>query len=171
MKPRLLRHRWRTHRTTYTVEIVEMTRMLREAGYRDPAMWARKFRREGMGPAELEHRLRQGHLHFNYPILREAALRRRDSRRDARRRPSKTREQWLASLRWNIKDAAEALKNAVEMGDMAGVRKYAGQIERLSQKLHDAEWSRASKKRERRVYSHYVQHQSAGLRFGRGRLP
>jgi hypothetical protein len=48
-----------------------------------------------------------------------------------RKKRSKTQAERLASLEWNIKDAKEALKNAVDMGDWTGVRKYTGQIEKL----------------------------------------
>lgn len=34
-----------------------------------------------------------------------------------RRKRSKTQAERLASLEWNIKDAKEALKNAMDMGD------------------------------------------------------
>lgn len=59
--------------------------------------------------------------------------------RDERRRGSRTREQWIASLRWNITDATEALKAALSMRKWDGVIKYAEQIKRLEAKLHRAE--------------------------------
>ena len=48
-----------------------------------------------------------------------------------RRKRSKTQAERLASLDWNIKDAKEALKNAVDMGDWRGVHKYTAQLEKL----------------------------------------
>lgn len=67
-----------------------------------------------------------------------------------RRRHSKTREEYLASLRWNIKDAKEALHNAVDMSDWRGVEKYTKQLHVLERKLFDAETDGARTKRLRR---------------------
>ena len=61
------------------------------------------------------------------------------SSRDAPRRRSKTREEWIASLRWNIKDAKEALKNAVDMGDWNAVEKYTRQIKTMEPRLYRTE--------------------------------
>ena len=66
------------------------------------------------------------------------SLARRTKRRDPRRR-SRTREEWIASLRWNIKDAKEALKNAVDMGDWNAVEKYTRQIKTMEPRLYRAE--------------------------------
>lgn len=54
-------------------------------------------------------------------------------------RRSLTREQWIASLRWNITDATDALKAALSMRNWSGVIKYAEQLKRLEAKLHRAE--------------------------------
>jgi len=64
---------------------------------------------------------------------------RRHARDPGHKRPSRTQEQYLAQLRWNIKDAKEALHNAVGMSDWAGVKKYAAQIQRLEDKLWRAQ--------------------------------
>jgi hypothetical protein len=55
------------------------------------------------------------------------------------RKRSRTREEWIASLRWNITDATDALKAALSMRNWNGVIKYAEQIKRLEAKLHRAE--------------------------------
>lgn len=55
------------------------------------------------------------------------------------RRRSKTREEYVASLRWNIQDATEALKNAVQMQDWTNVVRYARQLQSLTPKLARAE--------------------------------
>lgn len=65
--------------------------------------------------------------------MKSRRLRRRDPRR------SRTREEYVASLRWNIQDAKEALKNAVDMGDWNGVEKYTRQIKAMEPRLYRAE--------------------------------
>lgn len=57
----------------------------------------------------------------------------------ARAHRTRTRAEYVASLEWNIKDAREALRNAVEMSEWAGVRKYTAQIESMQPKLSRAE--------------------------------
>ena len=59
--------------------------------------------------------------------------------RDQPRRRSRTQAEWLAALRWNIKDATEALTNAVGMKDWEGVVKYARQIQALERKETSAQ--------------------------------
>lgn len=49
-----------------------------------------------------------------------------------------TRDQWIASLQWNMNDAMQALQNAVQMGAWANARKYIGQLEKLERQLYDA---------------------------------
>jgi hypothetical protein len=66
-----------------------------------------------------------------------------------RRKRSKTQAERLASLDWNIKDAKEALKNAVDMGDWTGVRKYTAQIEKLElQRLRSSIHGRKRNRRD-----------------------
>lgn len=66
------------------------------------------------------------------------AARKHARRRDPPRR-SLTREQWVASLRWNIKDAKEALEAALSMHRWDGVIRYARQLQTLETKLRRAE--------------------------------
>jgi hypothetical protein len=63
----------------------------------------------------------------------------RSRRRDIPRRRSRTREEWIASLRWNINDAKEALRNAVDLGDWNAVEKYTRQIKTMEPRLFRAE--------------------------------
>ena len=63
------------------------------------------------------------------------------ARRDPRRR-TRTRTEYESSLRWNIKDAKEALHNAVDMSDWRGVEKYVGQPKALERKLYELEAGR-----------------------------
>lgn len=56
-----------------------------------------------------------------------------------RRRRSRTREEYVESLRWNVRDTSEALKNAVDMRRWEGVIKYAKQLQVLERKLFVAE--------------------------------
>ena len=78
----------------------------------------------------------------------------------------RTQADWLAIQAYIIADATEALILAAQMGNMAAVRRYAGQVER-AQRLHwlasmtHRRWDRAAW-----FWSH-----TAGARFGRGRLP
>lgn len=60
---------------------------------------------------------------------------RRDPAPPARRRKSQTQAERLASLRWNINDAKEALQNAVAMERWDTVIKYAKQIQALESKV------------------------------------
>jgi hypothetical protein len=53
--------------------LAEMTELLKRAGYERPGAWAQRFAAEGMGPHELEYRIRQGSLTYNYGIQRTAA--------------------------------------------------------------------------------------------------
>ena len=72
--------------------------------------------------------------------------RRRDSLGFGKRR-SRTRDEWIASLRWNIDDATEALKAALSMRKWDGVIKYAEQLKKLEAKLHRAEVVGSSRRR------------------------
>jgi hypothetical protein len=67
---------------------------------------------------------------------------RTSTRKDSPRRRSRTREEYIASLRWNIKDATEALRHAVDMRRWSNVIRYARQLESLEEKLVLAETSR-----------------------------
>jgi len=72
-----------------------------------------------------------------------------------RRKRSKTQAERLASLDWNINDAREALKNAVDMGDWNGVKKYTNQLEKLElKKLRATQlgWRRSN--RQTMLYRH-----------------
>ena len=62
------------------------------------------------------------------------------------RKRSRTQAERLASLRWNIADAKEALINAVAMGDWRGVKKYTAQLEKLEVQL-----TKSSGKGQRRL--------------------
>jgi hypothetical protein len=64
-------------------------------------------------------------------------------------RRSQTLEERRASLRYNIRDAEEALRNAANMRNWAGVIKYATELRSLEQKLVSAEGARP---RIHRVY-------------------
>lgn len=63
------------------------------------------------------------------------------------RRRSKTLEEHLASLRYNIRDATEALHAAVSMQRWENVIKYAKQLQVLERKLFAAETARPRKAR------------------------
>lgn len=54
------------------------------------------------------------------------------------RRPSKTREDWVNQINFEIRDATEALDNAVKMRRWEKVIKYARQLEVLEGKLFSA---------------------------------
>jgi len=54
----------------------------------------------------------------------------------------RTKEEWIAQLRWNIKDATEALSAAAGMQKWQNVTRYAKQLEALEAKLAKAEGSR-----------------------------
>lgn len=56
------------------------------------------------------------------------------SGRDRTRR-SVSQADRLAGLQWNVRDAKEALHNAVAMGDWLGVIKYASQLQKLERDL------------------------------------
>lgn len=90
-----------------------------------------------------------------------------------KRRARVSKETNIARLEWNIRDAKEALVNAVGMNDWAGVRKYTAQIEQYTRLLWKAQNpSPGAVNRNRmmhgvRIYSN----ESAGDKFGRGRLP
>lgn len=73
-------------------------------------------------------------------------------RRDPPRR-SLTRDEWIASLRWNIKDAAEALQAAVSMRRWDAVVRYARQLQSLESKLHRAETATPRREHVGRVMS------------------
>ncbi len=102
-------------------------------------------------------------------------MRRRKDPMHHRPRRTRTREEYLGSLAWNIKDATEALHNAIAMRRWATARKYIGQLERLDRLQFVAETRTASGRHARRVerrglgFAHYGH--SAGATFGRGRLP
>jgi hypothetical protein len=59
-------------------------------------------------------------------------------RRDTKHR-SRTRTEYVASLGWNIRDAEEALHNAITMRDWRGVEKYVAQIRKLEAEKFRAE--------------------------------
>ncbi len=82
---------------------------------------------------------------------------------------SRTQSQHVASLKWNIKDAVEALHAAVSIRDWAGVRKYTAQIQQLEQRLWDAEHVGAKRAR-REPWASGGYGGVAGTRYGRGRL-
>lgn len=63
------------------------------------------------------------------------------------RRRSKTLEEHLSSLRYNIRDATEALRAAVSMERWDNVIKYAKQLRVLERKLFTAEAARPRKAR------------------------
>lgn len=52
-----------------------------------------------------------------------------------RERRSRSREEYAASLRYQIRDAEEALRNAVEMRAWRNVSKYAAQIQAAEERL------------------------------------
>ncbi len=83
-----------------------------------------------------------------------------------KRRRSKSLDEYVRGLDWNLKDAKEALHNAVEMGSFANARKYMTQIEKLQSKLFYA-----GSKGEKRTRRERQFHLSAGERYGRGKLP
>lgn len=69
----------------------------------------------------------------------------------------------LASLRWNLRDAGEALNNAVAMQNWASARKYITQIEKLQRDLYDAERAAGTKA----VYGTTREYKSDARRRGR----
>jgi hypothetical protein len=64
---------------------------------------------------------------------------------------TRTLEEYVASLRYNVRDALEALQNAVAMHDWRGVAKYARQLEALGPKLSRAEAGTLGPRRTRRI--------------------
>ena len=90
-----------------------------------------------------------------------------------KRRARVTKADNLARLEWNIRDAKEALKNAVDLGNWEAVRKYTAQIEAL-EKLHFKASNPSPGATNRNRFRHGVRiysYESAGDKFGRGRLP
>ena len=77
-----------------------------------------------------------------------------------------TREQRIATLRFRMDDAVEALRAALAMRNWAGVAKYAAQAQEFEAALYRAEHapSRASKQFPFNATT-------AGARYGRGKLP
>lgn len=73
---------------------------------------------------------------------------RRDGDMPARRR-SKTREEHLESLRYNRKDALEALGHAISMGAWKNAHKYLDQLEGIDRKIVDAERSPGARRSTR----------------------
>ena len=61
-----------------------------------------------------------------------------------------TRDENIARIEWNIRDATEALHNAVSMRNWAGVRKYTAQIEKYERLLNKA--TSVGGKRHRRTW-------------------
>lgn len=95
------------------------------------------------------------------------------ARRDPRR--SRTQAEWLASLRWNINDAKEALQNAVAMGRWDTVIKYAEQLKKLELRLSRA-GIRGPRRLERERRTRYLsatewEQQEAARRRGRSGPP
>lgn len=62
-----------------------------------------------------------------------------DSGRDPRRRRSTTQEERLAGIRFRIKDATEALQNAVGMQNWENVIKYAKQLQTFTKQQYASE--------------------------------
>ena len=91
------------------------------------------------------------------------------------RRPHRSRSQadYIASLEWNIRDAKEALRLALEMGNYANVKKYASQLEDLTHRLDRAR--RHGPRRLARAYRAEEGRRARGGRWyrplGGGRLP
>lgn len=84
-----------------------------------------------------------------------------------RRKPSRTRAQYEASLRYNIKDAKEALTNAVGMSNWGAVEKYTKQIKAYERKLFDLETGKQkspTRARRRRGFYEEVEHRAAQKR-------
>lgn len=59
--------------------------------------------------------------------------------REPQRRRSRTQAEYLASLRWNIRDAEEALINAVRMRSWENVIRYTRQIQVLERREYDTQ--------------------------------
>ena len=76
------------------------------------------------------------------PARRGAKKRATTARRDAAPRRSRTREEYLESIRYNQRDALEALQNAVGMRNWAAVKKYVAQLEKLDRQEYDATTAR-----------------------------
>lgn len=82
---------------------------------------------------------------------------------------STAQEQRLATLEWRRRDINEALKNAVDMGDIRGVKKYAAQLEKTMQEISIS--SRLGTKRSRRVVSRYAPLDEESSMRGKKGLP
>lgn len=123
----------------------------------------RREYREGES-ARIKEEMRQEWANLD-PYQRE--LRMRAAKRDPMKPQTHGRSQkeYLAHLDWNIKDAKEALANAVGMGDWKGTKKYTAQLEALEAKR----WKHSTK-RTTRGYG-IPSENIAGQRFGYGELP
>jgi hypothetical protein len=94
----------------------------------------RKHKAHKAHKARKAHKTRGRHAAFRIHQARRRMGRDAGAGR-GHKRPSHTQAEWITSLKWNIKDAREALHNAADMSDWAGVEKYAGQLRRLERKL------------------------------------
>lgn len=92
----------------------------------------------------------------------------RNPKRKSGSRPTNvvSREQRVASLRYRLSDAVDALRAALTMRNWAGVAKYAKQAQEFETALYRVENapSRASKQFP-------FSATTAGAKYGRGKLP
>lgn len=88
-----------------------------------------------------------------------------------------SREEYFARLRYSIKDAREALHNAVDMSDWDNAAKYITQIKRFERQLFEAggdlpadlRMIHSRTPRWQKMGLRWTQ--TAGMKYGRGKLP
>lgn len=86
-------------------------------------------------------------------------------------RVRRTQAEYIADIDWNIRDATEALNNAVGLKDWRGVKKYADQITALEHKRWRAD--ALGEKRRGRETGSLLRGSGvpAGWKYGYGKLP